>query len=90
MRARRSRMRSIAAPKSESSGFDPGRPIAAALRDSAARRDSRITPFEGTQPTFRQSPPIMWRSISATRAPMPAATAAVISPPVPAPITTRL
>ena len=35
-----------------------------------------------------QSPPNMWASIMATRAPTPAEPAAVIKPPVPPPITT--
>ena len=37
-------------------------------------RDARMTPFDGTHPTFRQSPPIKWRSIRAAFAPSPAAT----------------
>ena len=53
-------------------------------------RDERIKHFDGTQPTFRQSPPISARSTIATRAPRPAAPAAVTSPAVPAPNTTRL
>ena len=57
----------------------------AACQDRAAP----IMPFDGTQPTFRQSPPIRFRSTSATRAPSPAAIAAVTRPAVPAPITTR-
>ena len=50
---------------------------------------ARMIPFDGTQPTFRQSPPIRWRSISATLAPSPAAPLADTRPAVPAPITTR-
>src|SRR5262249_42503039 len=46
--------------------------------------------LDGTQPTLRQSPPRSSRSTSATLAPSPAAPAAVTSPAVPAPITTRL
>ena len=58
---------------------------AAACHDRAAA----ITLFEGTQPTLRQSPPMRCRSTRATRAPRPAATAAVTRPPVPPPTTTR-
>ena len=50
----------------------------------------RMMALEGTQPTFRQSPPRRFDSIRATRAPTPAAPAAVTNPPAPAPITTRL
>src|SRR5688572_16006661 len=46
--------------------------------------------FDGTQPTFRQSPPSQWRSISATFAPSAAAPCAATNPAVPAPTTTRL
>src|SRR3990172_5907742 len=46
--------------------------------------------FEGTHPTLRQSPPRRCRSTMATLAPSPAAPAAVTSPAVPAPRTTRL
>src|SRR5437879_11815644 len=53
-------------------------------------REERITHLEGTQPTLRQSPPSRYLSIRATRAPSPAAPAAVTRPAVPAPITTRL
>src|SRR6476660_9973237 len=44
----------------------------------------------GTQPKFKQSPPILLRSISATRPPSPAVPAAVTKPAVPAPMTTTL
>ncbi len=56
----------------------------------AATRPALMTPFDGTHPTFRQSPPIRSRSISATLAPSPAAPDAVTRPAVPAPMTTRL
>src|SRR5262249_9055725 len=55
-----------------------------------AARAARISALDGTQPTLRQSPPRSSRSIRATLAPSPAAPAAVTSPAVPAPITTRL
>ena len=84
-------MRSIAAPKSACAPSASASPISfCARRASATMREARITLFEGTQPTFRQSPPSRWRSTSATFAPSPAAIAEVISPAVPAPITTRL
>ena len=51
---------------------------------------ARMMPFEGTQPTFKQSPPIRCFSIKATLAPRLAAMTAVINPAVPAPITTML
>ena len=83
-------MRAIAVPKSRSTPPGNVSPNSAPSRADAQTRAARIIPFEGTQPTFRQSPPIRCRSISATFAPMPAATAAVTSPAVPAPITTML
>ena len=52
--------------------------------------DSNWGVFEGTQPTFKQSPPIKSFSISATLAPKLAAMTAVIKPAVPAPSTTML
>ena len=39
----------------------------------AATRAAAMMPFEGTQPTLRQSPPMRACSTSATRAPKPAA-----------------
>src|SRR5262245_51647172 len=65
-------------------------PNCAASRTWAAARAARISALDGTQPTLRQSPPRSSRSTSATLAPSPAAPAAVTSPAVPAPITTRL
>src|SRR5258707_13101309 len=44
----------------------------------------------GTQPKFKQSPPILLRSISATRPPSAAVPAPVTRPAVPAPVTTTL
>ena len=66
-------------------------PKEAESRISATTRDERITHLEGTQPTFRQSPPIKFFSIKATFKPnpSPAAPAATTKPAVPAPITTR-
>ncbi len=55
----------------------------------SARADE-MSALLGTQPKFRQSPPIWFRSIKATRPPSPAVPAAVTSPAVPAPITTTL
>ena len=88
--ARSRRMRSITAPKSALAPGGTRTPNSAAPRTSATARPARIRAFDGTQPTFRQSPPISSRSTSATLAPSPAAPAAVTSPAVPAPITTRL
>ena len=84
------RMRAIAAPKSRSTPPGKVNPNAAPSRADAHTRAARRTPFDGTQPTLRQSPPIRCRSTRATLAPRPAATAAVTSPAVPAPTTTRL
>ncbi len=50
----------------------------------------RISAFDGTQPVFRQSPPILCFSINATFALVAAAMYADTSPAEPAPITTRL
>src|SRR5436309_9298426 len=65
-------------------------PNAAASRTCAQAREARMRAFEGTHPTLRQSPPSRCFSTRATLAPRPAAPAAVTSPAVPAPITTRL
>src|SRR6266581_4098830 len=65
-------------------------PNAAASRTCAQAREARMRAFEGTHPTLRQSPPSRCFSTRATRAPRPAAPAAVTRPAVPAPITTRL
>src|SRR5437773_1825357 len=65
-------------------------PNAAASRTCAHAREARMRAFEGTHPTLRQSPPSRCFSTRATRAPRPAAPAAVTRPAVPAPITTRL
>ena len=87
--ARNRRMRAMAAPKSRSTPAGNPRPNSAPSCADAHTRAARMSPFEGTQPTFRQSPPIRCRSTSATFAPIPAATAAVTRPAVPAPITHR-
>ena len=83
-------MRAMAKPKSPAAFWGTAGPPkrSAASRASAQAREARMIPFEGTQPTFRQSPPIRWRSIRATRAPSPAAPLADTRPAVPAPITT--
>ena len=61
-----------------------------ASRTWAATRAEAMSALDGTHPTFRQSPPSNPRSTRATFAPSPAAPAAVTSPAVPPPITTRL
>ena len=74
-------MRSITSPKL--AGADRARPGEGARRrppPPATRARRAMIALEGTQPTLRQSPPIRWRSTSATRAPSPAAMAAVTSP----------
>ena len=90
-RARSLRIRAMTRPKSQlaaSAGmFTPNSP--AVLR-SAQAREARTSALEGTQPTFRQSPPNRCFSTRATLAPSPAAMAAVTSPAVPAPMTARL
>ena len=87
--ARSRRIRAMAAPKSSPPAV-AGPPNPSALRRAASQeRAARITPFEGTQPMFRQSPPIKCRSTIAARAPRPAEPAAETSPAVPAPIATR-
>ena len=90
MRARIRRRRSMTAPKSALAAGGIAKPSVSAARRSPITREERIRHFDGTQPTFRQSPPIRWRSTRATLAPSPAAPAAVTSPAVPAPSTTRL
>src|SRR3990172_10891831 len=49
-----------------------------------------MSAFDGTHPKLRQSPPIFFPSMSATRPPRPAVPAAVTRPAVPAPMTTTL
>ena len=88
MPARRRRIRCITCAKSIV-GSVARTPSRAPLRSSPTTRDERISPLEGTQPTFKQSPPSNARSTSATLAPRPAAPAALTSPAVPAPRTTR-
>ena len=88
--ARSLRMRCITAGKSTFAPWGTSTPYMPASRTAAYAREARMSAFEGTQPTLRQSPPRSLRSTSATRAPRPAAPAAVTRPAVPAPITTRL
>src|SRR3990172_12783856 len=83
-------MRAMTAEKSASVPGGTCTPRSGTLWISPMTRDDRITHFEGTQPKLRQSPPKRCFSIKATRAPRPAPPAAVTSPAVPAPITTRL
>jgi hypothetical protein len=90
MWARMRRIRSMAWAKSGGAPWGALMPFSAARPASWAMCAERITAFDGTQPTLRQSPPIRCRSISATFAPRLEATSAVIRPPVPAPMTTRL
>ena len=87
--ARRRRIRSMAAGKSNSTSSAGRRiPNCPASRTLAAACAARIIAFEGTHPEFRQSPPIKLRSTRATRAPRPAAPTAVTKPAVPPPMTT--
>src|SRR5574341_1213961 len=90
MRARSLRIRAIAAAKSYFTHGGTWTPNSSACRTSDQAREARMTPFDGTHPTFRQSPPIRCFSIRATLAPRAAETAAVTKPAVPAPITTML
>ncbi len=89
--ARIRRIRAITAAKSISMDSGAWIPKGVAPRISATTRAERITHLEGTQPTFRQSPPMRFFSINATfkPSPNPAAPAAITSPAVPAPITTK-
>jgi hypothetical protein len=89
MSARIRRIRSITAAKSPSPDTAGPWKRADASRAACHARAAARTALEGTHPTFRQSPPISSRSTSATRAPSAAPIAAVTSPAVPAPITTR-
>ncbi len=77
-----------------------GRPSRSPVRAGGCRSGRRRAPpaaawtaassaLLGTQPKFRQSPPIRSRSISATRRPSWAATAVTDRPAAPAPITAR-
>ncbi len=90
IRARNFRIRAMTAPKSYFTPAGTWRPNSAALRRSAHALAARIIPFDGTHPTFKQSPPIKCFSINATLAPRLAAITAVINPAVPAPMTTML
>src|SRR5262249_15801080 len=90
MAARSRRMRSMTAANSTWTPGGMRMPNCPASRTWAAARAARISALDGTQPTLRQSPPKSSPSTRATLAPSPAAPAAVTSPAVPAPITTRL
>ena len=89
MRARRRRIRSMTPGKSAPYPAGAFTPYRSASLISKTTREERIRHFDGTQPTLRQSPPSRCRSTNATLAPRPAAPAAVTSPAVPAPRTTR-
>ena len=65
-------------------------PYSFARRIWASTRAVLISALEGTQPVFRQSPPISCFSTSVTFAFTTAAIRAATSPPEPAPITTML
>src|SRR3989442_8795755 len=80
----------MAAPKSYLTPGGMCTPNSFARRTSAHARAARMTPFDGTQPTLRQSPPIKCFSIRATLAPTADAITAVTRPAVPEPITTML
>ena len=69
-------------------GSAPATP-AAPLRNTCAVLAAASRVLEGTQPVFRQSPPISPASISTTRAPICTAPAASDSPPEPAPMMQR-
>src|SRR5215471_14780386 len=62
-------------------------PNISALRIISARRAAANRAFDGTQPVLRQSPPILWLSISTVGTPKAAAAAATESPPGPPPMT---
>gem|GEM_PF-5401038 len=88
--ARNRLIRSITLAKSTDTPSGTSTPKSPASLTPAATRAALMIAFEGTHPTFRQSPPIKFLSTSATLAPNPAAPAAVTNPAVPAPTTTRL
>src|SRR6266851_6614652 len=56
---------------------------------AAARLAAANIAFDGIHPVLRQSPPILWRSISTVGTPNAAAAAATDRPPGPPPITQR-
>src|SRR5437763_1759516 len=60
------------------------------LREFATDRADEMSALLGTQPKFRQSPPIKFRSTRATRPPNAAVPAAATNPAVPAPMTMTL
>jgi hypothetical protein len=57
--------------KSTKSPLPPSMPNSAASRPLRKIRAALISPLEGTQPAFRLSPPMRWRSTRATSAPRP-------------------
>ena len=65
------RIRSMALPKSMVMLPLQDMPNSPAAFTSWAARLARMMPLEGTHPTFRQSPPMRWRSMRATFAPSP-------------------
>ena len=68
-RARRSRTRSITRLEVEVAAPRSRRPQRAACRTVWAARAEAMSALLGTQPVLRQSPPMRWRSTSATRPP---------------------
>ena len=90
VRSRRSRRGRARAPHpSRSRARAGGCRTAPAPRAAWAACAAASSALLGTQPKFRQSPPIRSRSISATRRPSCAATAVTDRPAAPAPITAR-
>ena len=81
--------RSITSAKSNSAAalWNPNSLARAMYESILAERSSDLL---GTQPVFRQSPPMRWRSISVTFAFTVAAMRAATKPPEPAPTTTML
>jgi hypothetical protein len=87
--ARRSRTRSMTS-SNEKSGTWSRSPQREAWAIVWAARAEAMRALLGTQPVFRQSPPMRCFSMSATRPPRPAVPAAVTRPAVPAPMTITL
>ena len=67
-------------------GASPVTPIAGLPCALCAALAAASSAFDGTQPLFRQSPPMRSASNSTTRAPICAAPAATLSPPDPPPM----
>mmetsp|Transcript_15730 Transcript_15730/g.34113 ORF Transcript_15730/g.34113 Transcript_15730/m.34113 type:complete len:296 (-) Transcript_15730:132-1019(-) len=87
--ARSLRKRSITLPKSIVGAAPIMTPNSAERRASRSARALRMSAFDGTHPTLRQSPPARCSLIIAERAPRRAACLELTSPPAPAPMTTR-